>query len=159
MRIRSYLNDPNRPTHNKQSQENPYERAGHLRTGSLPSAEEEGNGRESQDYRCSVTPTICKGEEMNKQLKALYETEEMLEQEWENGNETHHWDEHTCPLCLNFKLCRKCPFGIIDRLRGGDGVEGCTTFRSDYGYAPTLHTPIDETLSIIISMIQYYEKQ
>lgn len=90
---------------------------------------------------------------MNKQLQALYATKEMLEKEWREGKEEHHWNVLTCPVCQTF-TCGNCPFTL--KIEGQ--IFHCVGFAHEFTGNFTGSTPIDETLSIIISMIQYYEE-
>ena len=96
---------------------------------------------------------------MSKQLKALYETKEMLEKEYKEGIKIHYWDRFACPLCLTFNKrednnCKGCPFNRFSK----EDV-GCLDFDRNFilSSMPT-KTHITETLSIIISIIQYYEE-
>lgn len=102
---------------------------------------------------------------MNKQLKALYETKEMLERKLKRGYKNHKWDASKCPLCQCFNTshtptywgCKGCPF---NRFRKRYTLIGCVGFANKaYGQQYLDSSPIDETLSIIISMIQYYEEK
>lgn len=97
-------------------------------------------------------------------LEALEKTKEMLEQEWKEGRKRHLWNGASCPLCDKFNNdnedCERCPLGNFE---SGFHV-GCAGFLEIYRgrkviWAAETFTPIDETLSIIISFIQYYKEK
>ena len=91
-------------------------------------------------------------EKMTNQLKALYETKKMLEEKYRRGRVNHIWCASICPLCRQLS-CAECPFHLMG---------GCHEFTEEYyGYSPNLYrdgTPIDETLSVILAMIDAYKR-
>ncbi len=94
---------------------------------------------------------------MTKQLKALYETKEMLEKKAKKGRAFHRWNKLTCSLCQVFNEYDSCPGCPFNRFIKDD--VGCVGFSIDFGKKCLNQSRIDETLSIIISMIQYYEEK
>ena len=98
-----------------------------------------------------------------KALNALRAVEKGLQRKYNKGYINHYWTSENCQLCRIFDkehhhTCVECPFEIF---RVVDSPElGCYIFARCYYEIPSvgIKTPIDETMSIIKSFIQYYEE-
>ena len=88
---------------------------------------------------------------MTKQLKAIIETRENVEQEARDGKEFHRWNIINCPLCIAFPnvWCIGCPMKEKD-------LTGCVDFFQDLGFENIIIIPIEYILSFLIDLESCY---